>query len=372
MRACLCVVLALPLWLLPLHADDGPKAAAKKLETERKARQKKNKRANEQLAARLSEALAPHEKDLSGAVLVCKDGVPLYRAAFGMADRDGERKNTLDTLFDTGSVTKPFTATAVLKLRMQRKLALEDRLDKHFKKVPDDKAGITIHQLLSHTSGISRQYTFQGVDTTDRAASVVYLLSLPLSSKPGEKFEYSNANYFLAAAIVELASGTGFEDYCRRHLFQPAGLVDTGFTGEKGLDAKRSARRYEGGEDRGDMADYAYSWSFRGATGVVSTAEDMIRWSDALLGDGVLDRDARAKLFEPVRDDYACGWYVMTTRGGQVKQCHSGAAAGARCYFARVEEVDAAYVILLNDCSQGSLLEFTLSNAIDAVLFDGR
>ncbi len=373
------VIAALALLLfccaLPVGADDKPdlksskRDDAKKREAERKARQKTNKQLNQDLAKKLGEAIAKHEKSISGVVHVVKDGLPLYSAAFGMADRDSKRKNALDTFFDTGSVTKQFTAAAVLKLEMLGKLKLADRIDKHFKNVPADKAAITVLQLLSHSSGVAQMYDFEGVDVTDRDSSVKCLLAIALAAKPGEKFIYSNANYFMAAALVEIASGQSFESFCEEHLFKPAGMKDTGFTGDKDLEEKRSALRYEGGESRGSMVSYAYSWGFRGATGVVSTVSDMNRWSDALLGDDVLNAEARKSLFKPVLSEYACGWYILKTATGSTKITHSGAAAGARCYFSRYEAEDVAFVIFLNECTQGSLVEFTLANEIDAVLF---
>lgn len=338
----------------------------RKLEQERKARAEANRKVNDELAGKLAKLL--EKKTVSGFVRVVKDGRPLFNAGFGMADREAKRPNVENTLYDLGSVTKPFTAAAVLRLEAAGKLKISDPLSKFVKDAPADKASITVAQLLSHTGGIDRMYDFEGVDTSKRDTVVSHLLNVPLVAKPGEKHNYSNANYFLLAAIVEIAAGRPFEEIVREQVFKPCGMADSGFTGEGGLDKKRAAVRYEDGAARGTSVQSGYSWSFRGATGLITTPLDLIRFGDALRTGALLDAKARERFFKVVEGGYSLGWYVMEATRGSVKICHSGAAIGARCYYAFFPKEDIAYAIFLNESVRGSLIEFTLAREIEGVL----
>ena len=132
--------------------------------------------------------------------------------------------NTAHTVFSLGSVTKQFTAAAILKLEEQGSSAPIGR----FIGAPADKAGITLHQLLTHTAGLP-VYTGDDFEPAGRDETVAKMLAAPLRFPPGSDFAYSNAGYSLLAAIVVLASGEGYEEFLRANLFTPAGLEATGY-----------------------------------------------------------------------------------------------------------------------------------------------
>ena len=145
-------------------------------------------------------------KDFWGAVLVARDGRVLYARGYGRADKSGQPV-TLDSLFDIGSVSKQFTATAILKLEEQGRLATADSIAKYFVDVPADKKVVTIHHLLTHTSGIPHDITLGEAEYRERDAMVASVLKADLRSEPGTEFRYSNIGYFLLAALVERTSG---------------------------------------------------------------------------------------------------------------------------------------------------------------------
>jgi CubicO group peptidase (beta-lactamase class C family) len=337
---------------------------------QRAQRAKQNAKANEALGKKIGETLDPwKDKGLCGSVLVARDGVVIFKQGYGMADRENKRANAPDTVYDIGSVTKLFTAAGILKLEMQGKLSLDDKLEKFFKFAPADKKGITLTQLLSHTSGMAREYDFEGItDAQDRDACTRHMLSFPLSSQPGSKFEYSNANYFVAGAVIEVASGVKYEDYMMKEIITPAGMKDSGFCSGPSLDDKRGAMRYENGEKKGDVTNWPFTWGQRGCGYLCATPEDMWRFSEAIDWSDVLDQSAKDKWFKVVRDGYSLGWFVPDEPGMPAKQWHGGAAPGARCYFARFPEHDAMYVLFLNDIDPAKRTELEIAAAIESVL----
>ncbi|HEX8282637.1 MAG TPA: serine hydrolase domain-containing protein [Pyrinomonadaceae bacterium] len=275
----------------------------------------------------------------SGAALVAKDGKVLVETAHGLADRQKKTSVRADTIFDIGSVTKQFTAAAILLLESEGKLNVTDPVSKYLKNVPEDKAGITIHHLLTHTSGL--EMGFGGdYEKVSRDALVGHAMSSKLRSPPGERHAYSNAGYSLLAAIVEIVSGQSYEAFLRERLFRPAGMTSSGYFFPKEA-AGRLARGYQGGEDWGVGAERAAAtvgefWNLIGNGGVHSTVGDMYRWMVALTQGKVLNREALEKLFRPhvlVYADYrnsksplhyAYGWYVWKQPSGKTMIFHLG------------------------------------------------
>jgi CubicO group peptidase (beta-lactamase class C family) len=264
----------------------------------------------QRLDALLSEAA---ETGFSGSVLVVQDGRVLVDKGYGFADRQRTRKITPETPFWIASISKQFTAAAILKLAEQGRLSLDDPITKYFPEVPEDKRAVTIHHLLSHKAGFQQKYAADGI--TDRGEAVKAILRQPLADPPGKGFTYANDNYNLLAAIVESASGKTFESYLRESLFSPAGLTRTGFWGETSA--------VPVAEIPGEVPETSLkpNWGFRGATGISSTTGDLYRWYLALKDDKVLSRESREKLFFPhevvspeVTSTY--GWFLSPTPRG--------------------------------------------------------
>ena len=211
---------------------------------------------------------ALEDAGFSGTVLVAREGEIVLHKGYGLADRRREIACRPDTIFDLGSVTKQFTATAILKLEMAGKLRTDDTLAKHFEGIPRDKAGITLHQLLTHTSGLDHAYG-KDENYAPRDVALQVFFKMPLLFTPGEKFHYSNPGYSILAAIVEDVSGLPYERYLRKELFEPAGMTETGYT-LPSWDMRRMTRNYNGDEDNGFT--FNRNWGPRRARTITASA----------------------------------------------------------------------------------------------------
>ena len=299
-----------------------------------------------------------------GTVLVARGGKILHEKGYGFADY-ASRPNTPRTLFEIASTSKQVAAAAILKLEMEGKLSLNDPITKFFKDVPDDKKKITLHQMLTHTSGISPNVGIAYAAKHTRDEMVAHHLKPELKSKPGEKYAYCNAAYAMLAAVVEVASGGTFEAYVKEKLFKPAGMTDTGFVQDKSLDVKRVTARLSKYQPEATTIDWHWSWGYRGMGGVVTTARDLLKWDRALRGNSVLNAAARKKFYTPYRKRYALGWFVKTTARGTTLVNHGGGVAGYNVQYVRYLQEDVVIVILSN----GGTKIYEVDRAIRDVLF---
>jgi CubicO group peptidase (beta-lactamase class C family) len=270
----------------------------------------------------------------SGAVLIAKDGQIVLEKGYGLANREAQQAYTTDLVSCIGSVTKQFTAAAVLALEMDGRLSTGDPISKYVPGVPPDKAEITIHHLLTHTAGIAGDLGGADEEPITRDALVAKVLAAPLASKPGDRFEYSNEGFSLAAAIVERVSGKPYETYLRERVLVPAGLKDTGYLEPAwpltrlpmgyGQEGKPWGRVYKNG-----WLPDGPGWYLRGNGGIHSSLEDLYRWHLALAAGKVLSPGAVAKfqtghVESTGSERYAYGWGVVTTRRGTKAVTHNG------------------------------------------------
>ncbi len=231
-------------------------------------------------------------KDASGiAVLVSKDGKVVYEKGFGYADIKGKKLVTKDTKFRIGSVTKQFTAAAILKLQENGLLSVNDKLSKY---IPDFPRGdeVTIHHLLTHTSGI-HSYTNKP-DFINRVTGTISEDSLISSFKhdaydfnPGENFMYNNSGYFLLGYIIGKVSGMPYGEYLKKTFFDPLGMKNTGLH-HAGIKLENEALGYA---TNNGMYEEAINWdmSWAGAAGALySTLADLDKWNNALYSGKVL------------------------------------------------------------------------------------
>src|ERR671910_1801667 len=265
----------------------------------------------------------------SGTVVAARDGSLAHCRGFGLADRDAKVAARCDTVYDTMSMTKQFTAAAILKLEMMGKLSVSDPISKFVGPVPDDKRAITVHHLLTHTAGLTEQLggDYEALSRKDMLDGA---LESELRSAPGTEYYYSNLGYSILAAIVEKASGTSYERFLASHLFEPAGMRHTGYVLPEWQPEQVAVEDDDNGEPKGRPFDHPWAedgpyWNLRGNGGMLSTAHDMSRWHVALGGEEILSKSAKEKMFKPhVLEEeggdsyYAYGWVVSPADEGQI------------------------------------------------------
>lgn len=279
-----------------------------------------------------------------GTMLVIKDGHALIHKAYGFADRDKRIPNDINSLYDIGSLSKQFTAAAVLKLEAAGALKVTDTLGRFIAEAPEAFKDITLHQLLQHRAGIGS--AFGPFDDVTKQDALKRIFSKPLQFKPGERFEYSNEGYTLLAAVVEKASGRRFQDYLIEEIFGPAGMRHTGFYG-KLLPKTPKALIAEGHDESSILSrlekQNADNWADLGSGEVVSTTSDLYRWFLALQRNTVLSAEQEARLWTPGQpavpsdafftESYGYGWMVQTLLNGHRRIGHGGDAVAHGAEF---------------------------------------
>jgi CubicO group peptidase (beta-lactamase class C family) len=270
----------------------------------------------------------------SGNILIAQNGV-LFQKGYGLADRERNLPMTATTVLPIGSITKQFTAAAILKLEMQGKLRTTDTIGAFIPNVPPDKAGITIHQLLTHTAGLDPDYTLTDFEAVDRATFIARVMHRPLNATPGTHFLYSNAGYALLAAIVEIASKKPYETYLHENLFVPARMFLTGYRIPHWKEGQ-IAIGYRNGTRWGTIPAHGWApdgpyWGLKGNGGIHSTPQDMYRWHLALMKNTVLSAQARKKFETGYVNEgpegmskYAYGWSVVQSPQGKLVTHNGG------------------------------------------------
>jgi CubicO group peptidase (beta-lactamase class C family) len=318
--------------------------------------------ANERLAERLDQFLVQGvENGFVGAMLVAVDDAVILSKGYGLANREKDIAITPATVFNIGSVTKPFTAAAIMKLVEQGKLKTSDTLGSIFEQAPQDKRDITIDQLLTHTAGISGDTGGFRYDRATRSEFLELFFAAPLARKPGGAYEYANAGYTVLAAVVETVSGQSFEAFLRANLFQPAGMSKTGYLMPT-WQRDDFAHSYYFDVERNDWVDWGItldrfgkdgvSWYGIGKGDLQSTVLDLYAWHRALGAGKILSRDTQMLMEErhvpeqpEGRTHYGYGWAIFTSPRGSKIVTHDGSNG---YYFADfIRFVDEGVVIIV-------------------------
>lgn len=312
------------------------------------------------LADQIDAALAPLFKaDAPGAtVIVTRDGKPVFRKAYGQADIGKKAPMQPDMQLRLGSITKQFTAVAILMLAEQGKLSLQDDITRFLPDYPTKGQRITIEQLLQHKAGI-RNYTsmasFWLTMGTDK--SVAQMIDVfkdePLDFTPGERWAYSNSGYFLLGAVIEKVSGQRYADFIAQHIFEPLGMRDTAYEGHERSEKRRITGYREAffGGYKPD-ADISMSLPFS-AGALVSTVDDLARWDDAITSGKLLKAESWQQAFTPCTlpkqapCTYGYGWTVGKLRGHKMIS-HGGDIPGFNGQAVRLPD-DKVFVAVLGN-----------------------
>jgi CubicO group peptidase (beta-lactamase class C family) len=289
--------------------------------------------------------------EFSGSVLVARDGEVLLDQGYGFANREWSIPNDGDTKFRLASVTKQFTAVAVMLLNERGLVDLDAPVKTWLPDAPATWDGVTVRHLLSHTSGIPNFTDFDGFQARKTLPATLDSLiaqfrDRPLEFQPGQGRNYSNSGYILLTAIIEKASGETYADFVVRNLFQPLGMTDSGYDVHSTILPHR-ASGYTPGADGIVNADYVDMTVPRGAGALYSTTHDLLKWEQGLFGGRVLRPDSLALLTTPVRDGYAFGLVVAEADGNTTIR-HSGGIEGFNTHMAYDPARRLAIIVLGN------------------------
>jgi CubicO group peptidase (beta-lactamase class C family) len=315
----------------------------------------------------------------SGTVLVEAGGRAVVSKGYSFRDVARREKNTPATVFDIGSVTKQFTAAAILKLEMQGRLSTDDKISKYFQNAPPDKSEITIHELLRHSSGL--QSTIGGdFEKISEPEFVEKVLNSPLRFETGARFGYSNIGYSLLALIVEKVSGQTYERYLYENLWKPAAMESTGYK-RPNFDKDLIAIGYKEDEVWGKPIDQAWDGDapylhLKGNGGILSTTGDLSKWNRALLTDKILSKAAKEKYYHPKlrpgeneNPYYAYGWDILKTKRNTILTRHNGINGIFYADFYRFID-EGVTIVMLSNKAQRIFAETVLE--ISKMIFDAN
>lgn len=288
----------------------------------------------------------------SGAILVARQGQILLSKGYGMADQARQLLNTPQTRFRLGSVTKPFTALAILQLQAQGKLNVQDLICHYLPACPAAWQTITLHQLLTHTAGIpdiERLPEYAQIKTSSMtpAQTIALFQDKPLTFPPGTQWDYSSSGYILLGVIIEQVSGQSYEAFLQEHIFTPLEMRNTGYE----HDPASLATGYANATTVADPIDMSIPFA---AGGLYSTVEDLYRWEQALATDALLPQTLLDMLFTPYAAipqsngaSYGYGWVISEVEGHRMVG-HNGGIDGFVASLNRFPE-DGVTIILLSN-----------------------
>jgi CubicO group peptidase (beta-lactamase class C family) len=296
-----------------------------------------------------------------GVFMVAKGGKIIYEKAFGKANIELNVILTTESVFQLGSMTKQFTAIAILMLEEQGKLDIKQPVSKYISDYPSGDS-ITLHHLLTHTSGIkdfTKMKTLRDIALKEMTPKMVvdFFKNEPVDFKPGEKFDYNNSGYVLLGYIIEIVSGETYEDYIQKRIFKKVEMNNSRYATDRQIIAKR-AYGYQKKES-GYVNKTIINFSVPFASGaLMSTISDMLKWQNALNQNILLKSENSQKAFSKYNLNsgeeftYGYGWHIKDLKGTPSRE-HGGSIFGFKTMGVYIPSED-IYVIGLSNCDCNS------------------
>ncbi len=318
--------------------------------------QKLNQKIDSLILSEFKESNGP-----GGVFMVAQKGKPVYEKAFGMANLELDAKLSTNSVFQIGSMTKQFTAIAVLMLEEQGKLKVSDPISKYIPSYPNGN-NITIHHLLTHTSGIKDFTKMKGLqDIAQKEMSpeqmVDFFKNDPVDFAPGEKFDYNNSGYVVLGYIIELASGETYEDFITKNIFNQIGMTNSYYATDRKIIKNRAYGYHK--KSYGYVNKTVINFSVPFASGsLMSTLDDMLKWQNALNKDLLLNSKnemkafTRYKLNDGKEIEYGYGWHLKSINGIATRE-HGGSIFGFKSMAVYIPSED-IYVIGFSNCDCNS------------------
>ncbi|MEJ5994664.1 serine hydrolase domain-containing protein [Pedobacter sp. Du54] len=301
-----------------------------------------------------------------GVFMIAKGGKPIYQKAFGKANLELGVNLNPNSVFQLGSMTKQFTAVAILKLEEEGKLSLKDPIIKY---IPDFPSGekITLHHLLTHTSGIKDFTKMKSISQiAEKDLSPLELIDFfknePIDFNPGEKFEYNNSGYVILGQIIELTSGETYENYIKKNIFEKLKMTNSRYANDREIIVNR-AYGYQKKES-GYVNKTKISFTIPFSSGsLMSTTEDMLKWQNALNQNLLLREKTIKKAFTKYQLNngeeftYGYGWHLKEIDGIAVRE-HGGSIFGFKTMAVYIPGKD-IYVVGFSNCDCNSPTQVT-------------
>ena len=294
------------------------------------------------------------------ALEIVRNGKPAKIAGYGLANLEWRTPVTPQTVFEVGSITKQFTAAAILLLAQEGKLAVDDRISRYLKDVPESWRNITLRHLLTHTSGIKNYTALDGFELTRHLTQAQFIRKMggyPLDFAPGEKWSYCNSGFNLLGFVIENVSGEDYWQFMQQRIFGPLGMSSTTHRDPRGIIRLRASGYETDGGGHYVNRDYDLTDVFS-AGAIVSTVEDLAKWNAALDAQQLLTEASRQAMWTPVRlnngstHDYGFGWFLNPLNGRQ-NIGHSGSTSGFSASLQRFPKDGLAVIVLTNSNEEG-------------------
>lgn len=317
-----------------------------------------------------------YKPDEPGAtVIVVKDGKTVFRKAYGMADTAAGKPMSADMVLRLGSITKQFTAVAILMLADEGKLALTDDITRFFPGYPSGGKKITVEHLLTHTSGIVSYTGKPGyMDGMAKDLTVAQMIDSfkndPLEFEPGTQYRYNNSGYFLLGAIIEKVSGQPYASFLEQRIFTPLGMANTAYEGHERGKAPRALGHSREGQVYGRSAALSMTQPYA-AGSLVSNVDDLARWDAAVSAGKLLTPASWQRAFTPYTlangksTAYGYGWEVRKLQGTPTI-AHGGGINGFSTYAQRLPE-HKLFVAVLSNADGGLVNPAVVANKAAAI-----
>jgi CubicO group peptidase (beta-lactamase class C family) len=298
--------------------------------------------------------------------LVAKNGKPIYRKAFGKANLELNVDMQPNNVFQIGSMTKQFTAMSILMLMEEGKLKLDDDITLFIPDYPTGGKSLTIHHLLTHTSGVKDYTRMKSImEIAKKNLSprelVDFFMNEPIEFSPGEKFEYNNSGYVILGYIVELASGETYEDFVEKRIFQKIDMNDSRYANDREVIKNRAYGYHNRGEFTNKMIislDIPYA-----SGALMSTVDGMLKWQEAINDNVLVKQSTINKAFTKYTLNngnqltYGYGWHLKEIDGIPTRE-HGGSIFGYKSMGVYVPSKD-IYVIGFSNCDCNSPTKVT-------------
>src|SRR5215471_1678775 len=298
------------------------------------------------------------EHSFRGVVLVGVNGKVVFEKAYGIADEEWNARNTTTTKFRIASLSKQFTAACILLLQERGRLKVQDPISRYLPGLPQAWQSITIHQLLTHTSGIPNYTDSPQLQKINRTGAtpqdmIALVTDKPLDFPPGSKWRYTNTGYILLGMIIERISGQSYADFLKSNILEPLGMTSSGYDRATDILKERaSGYQIKGSLANADFIDMTIPFA---AGGIYSTVEDLYRFNEALAQDGkLLSADSLKQMFTEYPEaiyqgqHYGYGVVISRQKFGKLLYYHGGGVEGFSSSIQRYPDERVCIVVLSN------------------------